>query len=81
MMKAAASSKGMPSGIWISRDASIEIFSAMPPHPVLPSTRSPTFTLVTPSPTDETMPETSPPGAKGRGGLNWYLSSMISTSG
>ena len=81
MRKAAASSKGMVSGIVTSREASTAISSAMPPEPVLASTRSPTFTWVTPSPTALTTPEISPPGANGRGGLNWYLSSMISTSG
>src|SRR6185503_5135074 len=81
MMKAAASSNGMESGIFTSRLASSASCSAMPPQPVLPSTRSPGFTWVTPSPTDFTTPETSPPGANGRSGLNWYLSSMISTSG
>ena len=81
MMKAAATSKGMASGIGISRDASSASSSAIPPQPVLPSTRSPTLTLVTPSPTALTIPATSPPGANGRAGLNWYRSSMISTSG
>ncbi len=80
-MKAAASSKGMASGIFTSRCASSDSSSAMPPQPVLPSTRSPGLMWVTPSPTDLTAPAISPPGAKGRAGLNWYLSSMISTSG
>jgi hypothetical protein len=43
----------------------------MPPEPVLPNTRSPTFTAVTPSPTAWTTPAISPPGENGRGGLNW----------
>ena len=39
----------------------------MPPEPVLARMRSPTFTLVTPSPTALTTPDSSPPGEKGRG--------------
>ena len=80
-MKAAASSNGMPAGIGISRAASATTASRMPPEPVLPSTRSPAVSPSTPSPTALTTPAISPPGEKGRGGLNWYLSSMISTSG
>ena len=80
-MKAEASSKGICGGIGMQRLASTTIFSAMPPQPDEPITRSPGFTAVTPSPTLSTSPATSPPGLKGRGGLNWYLSSMISTSG
>ena len=80
-MKAAASSCGMESGIFHSRFAGSSTSSAMAPQPVLARMRSPGFTLVTPSPTDFTTPESSPPGEKGRSGLNWYLSSMISTSG
>ena len=53
----------------------------MPPEPVLARMRSPTLTLVTPSPTALTTPDSSPPGENGRGGLAWYLSSIISTSG
>ena len=80
-MKAEASVKGMESGIGMQRPAASAIFSAMPPQPVEPITRSPTFRVVTPGPTLSITPATSPPGAKGRAGLNWYLSSMISTSG
>ncbi len=80
-MKAAASSYGIESGILISRPASIASSSTMPPQVMLASTRSPGFTLVTPSPISLTTPDSSAPGANGRGGLNWYLSSMISTSG
>src|SRR5690606_33555467 len=35
---------------------------------------------VTPSPTALTVPASSAPGENGSGGLNWYLSSMISVS-
>ena len=80
-MKADASSKGMASGMGMQRFASTTIFCAMPPQPEEPITRSPTFTAVTPSPTLSTTPATSPPGAKGRSGLNWYLSWMIRKSG
>ena len=80
-MKAAASSWGMASGSFHRRLAGRATFSAMPPQPVLARMRSPTFTLVTPSPTASMTPDSSPPGAKGRGGRAWYLSSIISTSG
>ena len=53
----------------------------MPPQPGTAMTRSPLRTLVTPSPIASTTPATSPPGEKGRVGLNWYLSSMIRVSG
>ena len=44
-------------------------------------TRSPGLHAVTPSPTAFTTPASSLPGEKGSGGFNWYLFSMISTSG
>src|SRR5262245_34039192 len=44
-------------------------------------TRWPGCTLFTPSPTSFTTPESSLPGENGSGGLNWYLFSMMSTSG
>src|SRR5262245_13960609 len=44
-------------------------------------TRSPGFADVTPGPTAETTPATSPPGEKGSGGWNWYLPWMINVSG
>jgi hypothetical protein len=81
MMKAAPSSKLMPSGMGMQRASVRAIFSAMPPQPAWPITRSPTATLVTPALTASTTPATSPPGEKGRSGLNWYLSSMMITSG
>src|SRR5262245_65360099 len=71
----------MPSGILIMRAAGTATSSAMPPAPVDPKTLSPGFSVVTPSPTDFTTPEISPPGEKGRGGLNWYMSWMIRKSG
>jgi len=80
-MKAAPSSNDMASGIGTTRAASSASSSAMPPQPVLARTRWPTVRWVTPSPSSLTTPATSPPGAKGRVGLNWYMSSMISTSG
>ncbi len=53
----------------------------MPPLPIEAMTRSPTLKRATPSPSSFTTPAISAPGAKGKGGLNWYLFSMISTSG
>src|SRR5436190_11071659 len=81
MMKAAASSKGISSGMAISRWASTAISCAIAPQPALPSTRWPTETPVTPSPSALTTPENSPPGENGRSGLNWYWSWMIRKSG
>ncbi len=80
-MKAAATSWGMLSGMCHRRLAGSRTSSARPPQPVLARMRSPTFTLVTPSPIAFTTPDSSPPGEKGRGGFIWYLSSIISTSG
>jgi hypothetical protein len=61
----------MASGIGTQRRASVFTFSAMPPQPSEPITRSPGFSPVTPSPMAETMPLTSPPGENGRSGLYW----------
>src|SRR6185295_10272474 len=55
--------------------------SANAPYPVIAITWSPGLRVVTPSPTAVTMPASSLPGEKGSGGFNWYLFSMISTSG
>src|SRR3982751_3850959 len=44
-------------------------------------TRSPGRTFVTPLPTSFTTPASSLPGENGKGGLNWYLFWMMSTSG
>src|SRR5258708_12706306 len=71
----------MASGIFHRRAAGSSTSSAIPPQPVLASTRSPGLTLVTPSPTALTTAEGWARGANGRSGLNWYLSSIISTSG
>src|SRR5260370_40053290 len=54
---------------------------AKPPHPASATTRSPTATPSTPSPRAATTPATSLPGEKGRGGLNWDLSSVVRKSG
>ena len=80
-MKALASSKGIVSGIGSTRAACTATFSAKPPQPSEPMTRWPGFKCVMPTPTLSITPATSPPGANGRSGLNWYLSSMISASG
>src|SRR5712691_5956418 len=71
----------MPAGIGISLVTSVRTSSAKPPQPMNAITRSPTFTESMPSPTSLTMPATSPPGAKGIGGLNWYLPWMMRVSG
>ena len=42
-MKAAASSKGMLAGMGMQRAAGTMSFSAMPPQPTEPITRSPAF--------------------------------------
>src|SRR5690554_3152919 len=71
----------MSPGMGITRPASATAFSAKPPQPMLPSTRSPGLNAVTPSPTASTMPATSPPGENGSSGTNWYFFSMMSVSG
>ena len=68
-MKALASSKGMSAGMGMQRRASRASFSAMPPHPQEPITRSPGFRSVTPSPTLSTSPATLAAGAEGAGRL------------
>ena len=73
--------KSMPSGIFISVAAGTVSFSLMPPQPGTAMTRSPTCTPLAPSPKASTTPASSPPGEKGRSGLNWYRSSMIRVSG
>jgi hypothetical protein len=80
-MNALASSNGMASGIGVMRPACALTFSAKPPQPTEAVTRWPAFKCVTPGPTLSMIPATSPPGANGRSGLNWYLSSMMSVSG
>src|SRR3954454_23222910 len=71
----------MPSGTGITDAAGAATFSAKPPHPGLAMTRSPTATSVTPGPSALTTPATSAPGENGSGGLNWYMSWIIRTSG
>ncbi len=71
----------MLSGMRMQRPSATFTFSAMPPQPTEPITRSPTFSVSTPSPNADTTPPTSPPGAKGRSGLNWYISRMMRLSG
>ena len=80
-MRAAPSSNDMPSGILMRLSALTASRSTIPPQPGMAMTRSPLKTPFTPSPTASTTPETSPPGEKGRWGLNWYLSSIIRVSG
>lgn len=62
--------RSIPSGTFTRRAASTAISSAKPPQIEKPITLSPGATPVTPSPTSRTTPATSPPGEKGRGGLN-----------
>src|SRR6185369_11799738 len=71
----------MLSGIGSSCPWSATTSLAYPPWPIMPIARCPTLYSPTPSPTSVMSPATSWPGAKGRGGLNWYLSAMISVSG
>ena len=47
---------------------------------VPPSTRSPTATWGTPSPTSSTSPQTSSPGTKGGSGRTWYSPRHIRVS-
>jgi hypothetical protein len=81
MTRAAPSSNDIPSGILMTLAAGTARRSTRPPQPGTAMTRSPLKMPFTPSPTASTTPETSAPGAKGRTGLNWYLSSMIRVSG
>src|SRR6266481_7122475 len=76
-----AVTKSISAGIAIVRLASTASSSANPPQPVEPITRSPTLRRSTPSPSAVTTPATSPPGANGSGGRNWYLFWMMRTSG
>src|SRR3546814_1821395 len=55
--------------------SSASAFSARPPQSRADITRSPTRKRVTSAPTASTMPATSVPGVKGRGGLRWYFPS------
>ena len=74
----ASSSSG---GIGISPAALASTCSAKPPRPTNAITRSPSLTLVTPSPSAATVPATSLPGMKGSSGCTWYFFWIISTSG
>src|SRR5918995_233719 len=49
------------------------VSSASPPQSSTATTSSPTFSRLQPDPTSVTTPETSVPGAKGKGGRRWYL--------
>ncbi|MNN49357.1 hypothetical protein D3C81_1638770 [compost metagenome] len=81
MLKAAAVVKSICGGIGRTLYPGTATCSAKLPQPVKPMTRSPTLRWLTFSPTALTTPAASPPGEKGKGGLNWYLPSMISVSG
>src|SRR5262245_27709051 len=71
----------MPSGIGRTRNASSATSSAEAAYTVNAITRSPGLTWVTAAPTAFTTPASSLPGENGSGGLNWYLFSMMRTSG
>ena len=58
------------SGLFINISVPTTSFSAKPPCMVVVITLSPTTKFFTPSPTSSTIPATSPPGEKGRSGLN-----------
>jgi hypothetical protein len=71
----------MPGGIGSTPPASTTASSAKAPWSVNAITRSPGASRSTPGPTSRITPESSLPGENGSGGLNWYLFSMIRTSG
>ena len=71
----------MVSGIVVIAPRSTAIFSAKAPKPDETITLSPFFKSEIIFPISVITPEASPPGAKGSSGLNWYLSSIIKTSG
>src|SRR3954469_13665334 len=80
MMIPAARSKSRLSGIFTIVFAGNAIFSRAPLWPQEATTRSPTFRLVTPSPTLSITPATSAAGENGNGGLIWYLPWIIRMS-
>src|SRR3954453_20727780 len=73
MMMPAARSKSRLLGIFTIDAAGSAIFSRAPLWPQEATTRSPTFTSVTPGPMLSITPETSAAGENGNGGLIWYL--------
>ena len=81
MVNDAAMSSLSPSGMGIKPAALAMTCSANPPRPMKAMTRSPSLTLLTPSPSAATRPATSVPGMKGSSGWIWYFFWMISTSG
>src|SRR4029077_777573 len=80
MMIPAARSKSRLSGIFTMVFAGSAIFSRAPLWPQEATTRSPTFTSVTPAPTLSITPATSAAGENGNGGLIWYLPWIIRMS-
>ncbi|TXT33219.1 MAG: hypothetical protein FD136_1021 [Chitinophagaceae bacterium] len=66
----AAVIKRILGGIGKTLDASTITDSANPPHPLKANTRSPGLIFFTLAPTADIIPATSPPGEKGKGGLN-----------
>src|SRR6201988_3227709 len=80
MMMPAARSKSRLSGIFTMELAGSAIFSRAPLWPQEATTRSPTLTLVTPSPTLFITHATSAAGENGNGGLIWYLPWIIRMS-
>ncbi len=73
-------------GRWPGRPAAATLAftatrSANAPNNTEPITRSPTRQLVTPGPTDDTVPANSLPTVKGTGMVTWYRSATTRTSG
>jgi hypothetical protein len=68
---AAARSYDRSGGSGSNEPAATATCEAKPPRPTDATTRSPTATPVTPSPTATTSPATSLPGVNGSGGLIW----------
>lgn len=65
---AAAATAERPAGIETSRSAATVTSSALPPEITSAATRSPTVKSEPPGPIASTVPTTSKPGVKGRGG-------------
>ena len=76
---AAASVKRVDAGTGNAMSARTIANSAKPPQSTFAMTSSPSR-FSEPGPTATTLPDTSWPGVKGRGGRTWYLSSTIRRS-
>ena len=81
MLRPAAISKLMCSGLCLNLPGERAIFSAKQPCPVAPNTASPTLNRLSLFDSFVIIPANSPPGLKGNLGKDWYLPSTINTSG